>query len=48
MSQISQVSDTLKMLLKQQKLTYKDIAEKLEMSEANIKRIFANFYREIT
>ena len=41
MSQISQVSDTLKMLLKQQKLTYKDIAEKLDMSEANIKRIFA-------
>ncbi|MBQ4863986.1 helix-turn-helix transcriptional regulator [Pseudoalteromonas sp. MMG013] len=42
MSQISLVSDTLKMLLKQRKMTYKDIAGELDMSEANIKRIFAN------
>jgi DNA-binding Xre family transcriptional regulator len=41
LSQISQVSDTLKQLLKQQKLTYKDVADRLSMSEANIKRIFA-------
>ena len=42
MSQIALVSDTLKAVLKQHKLTYKDIAAHLEMSEANIKRIFAN------
>lgn len=42
MSQISLVSATLKKLLKQEQLTYKAIAVKLEMSEANIKRIFAN------
>jgi len=41
MSQISQVSQTLKQLLRQQQLTYKDIALKLGMSEANIKRIFS-------
>lgn len=42
MSQITLVSATLKKLLKQEQLTYKAIAVKLEMSEANIKRIFAN------
>lgn len=42
MSQIVLVSVTLKKLLKQQQLTYKAVAMKLEMSEANIKRIFAN------
>ncbi len=42
MSQILLVSKTLKHLLKQEQLTYKVIAEKLEMSEANIKRIFAS------
>lgn len=41
MSQINQISTTLKGLLKQQNLTYRDIAEKLSMSEANIKRIFS-------
>ncbi|MDT0596296.1 helix-turn-helix domain-containing protein [Glaciecola petra] len=41
MSQIAQVSDTLKRLLKQHQLTYKDIALALDMSEANIKRIFS-------
>lgn len=41
MSQINQISTTLKSLLKQQNLTYRDIAEKLSMSEANIKRIFS-------
>lgn len=41
MSQIKQVSETLKQLLKQRKLTYRDVAEKLSMSEANVKRIFA-------
>ncbi|MBU3001839.1 helix-turn-helix domain-containing protein [Paraglaciecola arctica] len=41
MSQITQVSQTLKQLLRQQQITYKDIAFKLDMSEANIKRIFS-------
>jgi DNA-binding Xre family transcriptional regulator len=42
MSQIVLVSATLKRLLKQQQLTYKAIAVALDMSEANIKRIFAS------
>jgi DNA-binding Xre family transcriptional regulator len=41
MSQIALVSETLKKLLKQEQLTYRDIAQKLDMSEANIKRIFS-------
>lgn len=42
MSQIIQISNTLKQLLRQQQLTYKDIANQLDMSEANIKRIFSS------
>ncbi|MEO9943638.1 helix-turn-helix transcriptional regulator [Paraglaciecola sp.] len=41
MSQISQINQTLKSLLRQQHITYKDIAARLDMSEANIKRIFS-------
>jgi DNA-binding Xre family transcriptional regulator len=41
MSQISQIKQTLKQLLRQQQITYKDIATELGMSEANVKRIFA-------
>lgn len=41
-SQILQVTETLKVLLKQNKITYREIAEHLSLSEANIKRIFAN------
>ncbi len=41
MSQINQIQQTLKQLLRQQQITYKDIATELGMSEANIKRIFA-------
>ncbi|GAA6183710.1 helix-turn-helix transcriptional regulator [Aliiglaciecola sp. NS0011-25] len=41
MSQIGLVSKTLKQLLKQQQVTYRDLAQKLAMSEANIKRIFS-------
>lgn len=41
MSQISQITDTLKALLKQHKITYKKLAENLSMSEANVKRQFA-------
>lgn len=41
MSQVQQVVDTLKQLLKQQNITYKQLAHKLNMSEANIKRMFS-------
>ncbi|MCF2858314.1 helix-turn-helix transcriptional regulator [Pseudoalteromonas sp. SMS1] len=42
MSQIPLVSSTIKQLLKQQKLTYKDVAEHLQLSEASVKRMFSN------
>ena len=42
MSQIQQITDTLKQLLREQKVTYKDLADHLDLSEANIKRIFSN------
>lgn len=42
MSQIQLITQTLKQLLRQQKLTYKDVANHLQLSEANIKRVFAN------
>lgn len=42
MSQISDVTETLKQLLKQQKVTYRMLADALNLSEANIKRVFAN------
>ena len=41
MSQIAQVSQTLKQLLRQKQFTYKDVAKSLDMSEANVKRIFS-------
>ena len=41
MSQIKQITTTLKQLLKQHKITYRMIADELQMSEANIKRVFA-------
>jgi len=41
MSQIKEISTTLKKLLRQKNVTYKDIASQLAMSEANIKRIFS-------
>ena len=42
MSQITNLCDTLKQQLKARNITYKDLAQALELSEANIKRIFAN------
>ncbi len=42
MSQIKQVTDKLKLILRERQLTYKILADKLAMSEANVKRIFAN------
>jgi len=41
-SQISTLCDTLKQLLKARNITYKDLAQALDLSEANIKRIFSN------
>ncbi|MCF2948915.1 helix-turn-helix transcriptional regulator [Paraglaciecola aquimarina] len=41
MSQIKQVNLVLKQLLRQHQITYKEIARNLNMSEANIKRIFS-------
>ena len=42
MSQIASLCDTLKLQLKARNITYKDLAQALQLSEANIKRIFAN------
>mgnify|MGYP000011429578 FL=1 len=42
MSQIKHVTSTLKQLLKQNKITYRDVAQYLELSEANVKRVFAS------
>lgn len=41
MSQIHQISEILKRLLRDKKITYKQLANELDLSEANIKRIFA-------
>jgi DNA-binding Xre family transcriptional regulator len=41
MSQVEQITSIVKGLLKQQRITYYDLAEALAMSEANVKRMFA-------
>jgi len=41
LSQLSEVCSTLKNTLKQQNITYKMLAERLAMSEANVKRMFS-------
>ena len=41
MSQIKHITNTLKALLKQHKITYKELAKQLDMSEANVKRVFS-------
>jgi DNA-binding Xre family transcriptional regulator len=41
MSQTAQLVDTLKKLLRERKITYADVAEHLELSEANVKRMFS-------
>jgi len=41
LSQLSEVCETLKFTLKQQNITYKALARQLEMSEANVKRMFS-------
>ncbi|MHA7879834.1 MAG: XRE family transcriptional regulator [Saccharospirillum sp.] len=41
MSQTVQLVDTLKRILRERKITYSEIGEKLDLSEANIKRMFS-------
>lgn len=41
MSQLTEVCEILKSTLKQQGITYKTLAQQLEMSEANVKRMFS-------
>lgn len=41
MSQLNEVCETLKHALKQHEITYKILAQHLDMSEANIKRMFS-------
>ena len=41
MSQTSQLIDTLKRELRKQRITYKQVAAALELSEASVKRLFA-------
>ena len=41
MTQIAAVCETLKRLLKTKNITYKQLAEELDLSEANIKRVFS-------
>ena len=42
MTQITTLVDTLKQTLKIHHLTYADVASRLEMSEANVKRMFSS------
>ncbi|MDX1342578.1 MAG: helix-turn-helix transcriptional regulator, partial [Reinekea sp.] len=41
MSQTAQLVDTLKKLLRERKITYADVAAHLDLSEANVKRMFS-------
>ncbi|MEM5529593.1 helix-turn-helix transcriptional regulator [Gammaproteobacteria bacterium AS21] len=41
MSQVDQLTQAIKGLLKQQRITYQSLALSLDMSEANVKRMFA-------
>ena len=41
MSQSSQLIDALKLELRRQRITYKQVAQTLELSEASVKRLFA-------
>lgn len=42
MAQTAALIDTLKQALKNQRITYAELARKLDMSEANVKRMFAS------
>lgn len=41
MSQTAQLVDALKRILRERKITYADVAERLDLSEANVKRMFS-------
>ena len=41
MSQTAQLVDTLKKILRERKITYAEVAEHLDLSEANVKRMFS-------
>ncbi|PTY37895.1 hypothetical protein BGP77_15630 [Saccharospirillum sp. MSK14-1] len=41
MSQTAQLVDTLKRILRERKITYADVAAHLDLSEANVKRMFS-------
>lgn len=41
MSQTAQLVDTLKRILRERKITYADVAARLDLSEANVKRMFS-------
>ena len=42
MAQTTALIETLKQALKSRRLTYAEVARRLEMSEANVKRMFAS------
>ena len=42
MTEIAQLIDTLKRLLKAQGMTYRDVARELDVSETSVKRLFAS------
>ncbi len=41
MNQVSELISTLKQLLREQQITYRQLAQRLELSEASIKRLFS-------
>lgn len=48
MSQTAQLVDTLKRILRERKITYADVAEHLDLSEANVKRMFSKRHFTLT
>ncbi len=48
MSQTAQLVDTLKKILREHKITYAEVAEHLDLSEANVKRMFSKRHFTLT
>lgn len=48
MSQTSQLIETLKKILRERKITYADVAAHLDLSEANVKRMFSKRHFTLT
>lgn len=48
MSQTVQLVDTLKKILRERKITYLDVAKHLDLSEANVKRMFSKRHFTLT